>query len=224
MKEFAGLGRLSSKDERDHKYLLKKKASALNRTNRYWTAKPALDQLDTSECVGYSGYQWLTSFPVKNVPPFNPTYLYHQAQRNDEWPGEDYEGSSVRGLFKALKSIGYVNEYRWAFDVETVVSHLLTVGPVVIGTVWTTGMFMADRDGFIDDIGGDVVGGHAYVLIGANRKKLSRNGTGAVRILNSWGTSWEDSGRAWLSFTALKWLLDQDGEACAATEIKKLVA
>jgi C1A family cysteine protease len=80
-------------------------------------------------------------------------------------------------------------------------------------------MFMADSEGYIDDIGGKDVGGHAYVLIGANRLKQSKHGIGAVRILNSWGTGWEDHGRAWISFEMLRWLLSQDGEACAATEL-----
>lgn len=221
MTELAALGRLPSKDERDHQYLLPKRTT-VKRASKYWTAQRALDQGDTSQCVGYSGFQWLTSFPVKNMPPFGPEDLYHQAQANDEWPGDDYEGSSVRGLFKALKKAGYVSEYRWALDVETVVGHLLTVGPVVMGTVWTEGMFMADSEGYIDDIGGEEAGGHAYCLIGANRlKKSKHHGTGAVRVLNSWGPKWEDGGRAWLSFKALDWLLKQDGEACAAMELKK---
>jgi hypothetical protein len=221
MSELAAMGRLVSKDTRDHNYLLQPKKIALKKTSKYWVALPALDQGDTPQCVGYSSYQWLTSSPVKNLPPFKPVDLYHQAQKNDEWPGEDYEGSSVRGAFKYLKSAGYVSEYRWALDVETIVGHLLTVGPVVMGTTWTEGMFMADSEGFIDDIGGKEAGGHAYCLIGANRLKKSKHGVGAVRVLNSWGTGWEDKGRAWLSFAALSWLLKQDGEACAAMEIKK---
>lgn len=220
MSVLAGLGRLQVKDERDANYLLPRLPKAATRNYQYWTARPALDQLDTPQCVGFSTYQWLTAFPVKNVPPFSPTDLYHLAQQNDEWPGEDYDGSSVRGAFKALKDKGYVSEYRWAPDVETVVDHLLMKGPVVVGTEWTYGMFMPDDHGCIDDIDGQVVGGHAYLLIGANRLKPTRNGKGAVRVLNSWGTGWADRGRAWLSFSALDVLLKKDGEACTATEVR----
>lgn len=219
MSDAAGLGRLPSKDERDAKYLLPHRSTKAI-TYKYWTAKPALDQLDTPMCVGFSTYQWLTAFPVKNIPPFSPADMYRMAQDNDEWPGNDYEGTSVRGAFKALKAKGYVSEYRWAPDAKAIVDHLLTSGPVVVGTEWNEGMFMADSLGCIDDIGGKEVGGHAYLLIGANRLKPTPNGNGAVRILNSWGVNWADRGRAWLSFKALDDLMSRDGEACAATEVK----
>lgn len=220
MSDLAGLGRLISKDERDKNYRLAHQPAAVGITYKYWSAKPALDQRDTPQCVGFSTFQWLTAFPISNVPPFTPTDMYHYAQANDEWPGEDYEGSSVRGAFKALKLKGYVSEYRWAADAKAIVDHLLTRGPVVVGTVWTEGMFMPDDHGCIDDIGGTPVGGHAYLLIGANRLKPTRHGAGAVRILNSWGTGWADRGRAWLSFAALDALMRDDGEACTATELR----
>jgi hypothetical protein len=217
----AGLGRLLSKDDRDHKFMLPHRPEAGAKAFQYWTPGPVLDQGATPQCVGYSGYGWLTAFPVSNRPPFTPTDLYHFAQQEDEWPGEDYEGSSVRGLFKALKARGFVSEYNWALDVGPIIDHLLVVGPVVMGTIWTEGMFTADHAGFIDDIGGKVAGGHAYLLIGANRlKRAGPHSKGAVRVLNSWGPNWEDHGRAWLSFEALAWLLSQDGEACTAMELK----
>lgn len=218
--ELAGLGRLVSKDDRDKKYLLPRRAEAATRTQRYWATQPALDQGATSQCVGFSGYQWLTAFPLRNRPTFTPAELYKAAQQQDEWPGDDYEGSSVRGLFKVFKDKGYVTEYRWADSVDAVVDHLLTTGPVVMGTNWTNGMFMADDQGYIDDIGGAATGGHAYLLIGANRKRKKADGkVGAVRLLSSWGDKWADRGRAWMSFDALAELIAQDGEACTATEL-----
>ncbi len=221
MNELAGLGRLVSQDERDKKFLLPRRKEAGRITQRYWTSKHALDQGASSACVGFSGFRWLTSYPISNSPSFSPFDLYHAAQKQDEWPGENYDGSSVRGLFKVFKEKDYVSEYRWAESVDHIVDHLLTTGPVVVGTSWTVGMFMADNHGYIDDIGGQSVGGHAYLLIGANRMREKADGTqGAVRILNSWGTGWAQKGRAWLSFKALAELMAQDGEACTATELK----
>jgi hypothetical protein len=222
MTDLTGMGRLVSKDERDHNHLMTRRRDAGPITQRYWSSAGVLDQGAKPECVGFSGHKWLTSFPIKNIPSFSPSELYKAAQANDEWPGDDYEGSSVRGCFKALKDLGYVNEYKWAFDIEPVIDHLLTVGPVVVGTSWIEGMFMADDAGYIDDIGGNVVGGHAYLLIGCNRTRKTPSGKrGAFRILNSWGEGWEDRGRAWISFEAMQQLLANDGEACTATELKK---
>lgn len=219
MSDLTGLGWRGQKDERDKNFLLKRLPEAADLTHRYWTVQPALDQGSTPQCVGYGGFRWLTSYPIHNTPPFTPTDLYREAQKADEYPGENYDGTSVHGLFKVLKTRGYVGEYRWAFDIETIIDHLLVKGPVCIGTVWTMGMFAPDQEGYVDDIGGEIAGGHCYLLIGANRIKRSSHGVGAVRFLNSWGVKWADHGRAWMSFAKLNWLLKQDAEAAAANEI-----
>jgi len=215
--ELVGLGRLRTVDERDRKYLLRAAPTAY--TQRYWHSPGVMDQGATSQCVAYSGVKYLTTAPVYNKP-LDPPTLYNECQRVDEWPGEDYDGTSVRALFKVLKSRALIKEYRWAFDCEPVVNHLLTVGPVVMGTVWTMEMFMPDRHYYIEPKG-EVVGGHAWLLIGTNRNKRNPDGTrGAVRMINSWGVGWADKGRAWLTFKNLDWLIKADGEACVATEVK----
>lgn len=69
-------------------------------------------------------------------------------------------------------------------------------------------------DGFIRSTGASV-GGHAYTLIGASRER------GAFRILNSWGRSWGERGRAWISGEDLQHLVDggnQGGELRVALE------
>lgn len=217
-----GMGRIVSKDDRDRKFLLPPRLDAAAIQERFWEPSGiALDQGSTSQCVGYSGFQWLLASPVSNTPKFTPTALYKHAQQHDEWPGDSYEGSSVRGLFKALHEEGYIAEYRWATIVQAVIDHLLVVGPIVVGTDWTERMFTVDDRGWINDDGG-AVGGHAYTLIGAS--KLTRHetyGVGAVRVLNSWGPAWGQSGQAYLAFDALERLLKKDGEACTATELLK---
>ena len=218
----AGLGRLVSKDERDQRFLLPQRPEAELVRARYWNVNAVLDQGDTSECVGYSGWSFLRCGPTINKPPFTPTQLYHWAQEVDEWEGTDYQGSSVRGCFKALHSRGFVSEYRWATTAEAVVAHLLTTGPVILGTSWHLSMFMAHAEtGYIHPEG-EVVGGHAYCLIGASRVKVDpeTGDVGAVRIVNSWGPLWAQKGRAWMSFKSLEQLIQDDGEACTATEIR----
>lgn len=224
MTDQTGLGRRISLDDRDHQYLMPRRtAEAAAITHRYWWSPPAFDQGATPQCVAYAGVRWLVSSPVRNQAiPF--AELYKACQQNDEWPGEDYEGTSVRGLFKVFKAKGLVSGYQWAFDAEPVVNHLLTTGPVVVGTSWTDEMANPRLDGYVivEDLKSDSIGGHAWYIDGANRNKLNPDGSrGAIRAVNSWGPNWGQHGRFWMSFSDLNELLAYDGEACVATEVLK---
>lgn len=219
-----GLGRiLSTPDERDKRFLLPKTTrEAAEITSKYWLSKGrTLDQGATPQCVAYAAVRLLTTHPIVNKP-VDPVDLYRQCQTLDEWPGESYDGTSVRALFKALKLRELVTEYRWARDAQSVLTHVLTRGPVVMGTTWTVDMFTPDRWGYIWPVGRPV-GGHAWLIIGANREKANPDETrGAVRMINSWGPRWGANGRAWLSLKALQTLIDDYGEACTATEVKRV--
>lgn len=41
--------------------------------------------------------------------------LYEMAQKHDEWPGEDYEGSSCRGAIRGWKNMGVCSEEAWPY-------------------------------------------------------------------------------------------------------------
>lgn len=218
-----GLGRIKIEDPRDKQYLMPRRVPVPAGTrSRMWYSRGVLDQGATSQCVAYAGTKYLTSGPIMNTPPAPPATIYTECQKVDEWPGENYDGTSVRALFKVLQGWGIVGEYRWAFEVEPVIEHLLARGPVVMGTNWHREMFTPDRWGYIQP-SGPIDGGHAWLLIGASRDRKNPNGTtGAVRMVNSWGPNWgEQSGRAWITFAHLDMLIKADGEACTATEIKK---
>jgi hypothetical protein len=220
--ELIGLGRRYAPDLRDRQYLIpKKRAEASEVRRRLWYSKGVMDQGATSQCVAYAGTKYLASGPILNPPPMPPDDLYARCQRVDEWEGEDYDGTSVRALFKVLKGTGHVSEYRWAFDCETVVNHVLTTGPVVMGTTWHMDMFDPDRWGYIQPKGGEA-GGHAWLIIGAYRDRSNPDGTlGAVRMVNSWGENWgRQKGRAWITFRDLDTLIKDYGEACVAIEIR----
>ena len=213
------LGRLFIPDERDKKYHLKSlmPKAAVTITSKYWWAAGWWgDQGETSECVAYSWTHWLAEGPIvqKGKPPINPDVLYNEAQKVDEWPGENYDGTSVRAGAKVLQSKGFISTYNWAWDIETVKTCLLTTGPMVVGTLWYDNMFYPDINGLIK-VGGAIAGGHAYLLDGINVK------TGLIRIKNSWGKSWGKGGFAYISIADMEKLILDDGEACLATEIKK---
>lgn len=212
-------GRLVQKDKRNLEYPLPKMVVPSTMRKRFWWSGPIYDQGETSMCVGYAGYGWLTGGPVINHPKFKPEDLYHLAQDYDEWPGSDYDGTSTLGLMKALKAKAYVGDYRWATDAETLVAWILTMGPVLVGTDWFADMF-EPKDHFLHPTG-DNQGGHEWRIIGADRDKHCPDGThGAARMVNSWGSKWADHGRAWISFKDLDFLIKKDGEAVTVDELK----
>lgn len=221
------LGRLVSIDFRDRNHPM---SATLPRTSsdvvpvyKYWKAGAILDQGTTSQCVAYAGEQFLVSGPITNKFYKTPTELYNECQLVDEWDGENYNGTSVRALFKVLQSKGYIKEYSWAFNINEVVQHLLLKGPVILGTDWYTSMFNPDPEtGFIGVFASSgLAGGHAYMVSGCNTNKLCPDGSrGAIRITNSWGMDWGIDGRAWLSFKDADRLIQNWGEACTSTELK----
>jgi C1A family cysteine protease len=217
------LGRLRSLDERDRRFSMP--APKSERTFRSWLSPgEAWDQGITSQCVSFSVNRWLISHRVVNKLPMSLEDFYKKCQQNDEWEGESYDGTSVRAGMKVLKSLGLVSSYTWAFEPEQVIRHILEEGPVVVGTDWTNNMFTPDKSGYIWPTSG-VVGGHAYLLIAVNRKRINPDESlGAVRVLNSWSSSWGEKGRAWLTFDALALLLKGlegwRGEASTAMELR----
>lgn len=211
-----GLGRFHAPDERDERYLLRDLSGTPSLDSlpeyRYWYSPVCLDQGPVPQCVGYSTKTMLMNGPVRQTDPDpTPKALYDYAQRHDAWPGEGYDGTSVRAGMKAAVHFGKVTEYRWAFTVEDVVRWLLTNGPLVVGFSWFSGMSRPDADGFMRPTG-ETEGGHAFGLIGANREQRK------VRALNNWGRDWCEDGKAWLSFDALEYLLNDAGEAACAVE------
>lgn len=99
--------------------------------------------------------------------------------------------------------------YVWGWDLQTPLRHVLTQGPVVLGTNWTDGMGLRDKHGLVRYTG-QVRGGHAYVWDGANTSR------GIGRFRQSW--------RGWRYFYMLledvEKLIVHDGEACAPTELR----
>lgn len=214
-----GTGRLPRSDARDRLFALAPPAAT--RPHRYWNASQWWgNQGATPRCVGYAWAHWLADGPLTHTPYFNrygrrpvldAHLIYKVAQRADEWPGEGYAGTSVRAGAKVLRSYGLITEYRWCWDLETLVDTVSNVGPVVVGTYWYRDMFHPDADGLLTVDGPDY-GGHAYVINGVSRTRE------LVRVKNSWGRSWGRNGHAWLRFRDMERLINEDGEVCLAVE------
>lgn len=215
-------GRLPAKDERDRRFSMA--APKSERSFRNWLSPgPIYDQGQTSMCVAYAANRFLISHKVVNHP-LPVLELYKECQQNDEWDGEDYDGTSVRAAFKVMKLHGFVGAYTWATEAEAVMRQVLEVGPVQMGTDWTMGMMVLDGAGYIWPVG-ELAGGHSWLIIGASRTRVNPDGShGAFRLINSWGVGWGQKGKAWISLASLQKLMDGldpawPGEAATATEL-----
>ena len=117
-------------------------------------------------------------------------WLYYEARKVDDWPGEDYSGTSVRAALDVLRARGHrrpgatnpdpamgIAEFRWARTVDQVLACLL--GPMATGTS------MHER-------------------------------LGAVPMANSWGTDYPKT--VWVPFAAMQRLLDEQGDAAVVTD------
>lgn len=225
-------GRLVATDPRDERFLMRDIlprdiSSIATREFRYWWTGVACDQGFTSQCVAYAGGHWLQAGPITNsLPSLKKEWLgslYEECQKNDEWPGEDYDGTSVRALMKIFKMRGYISEYRWEYGANLIAAWVVEKGPVILGTDWHEGMMGDDTAAMRSDfirVTGPSIGGHAYLVRGVNyRKKCPDGSVGAFRIMNSWGRGWMDNGFAWISFKDVDILMSNYGEAAAATEV-----
>lgn len=219
-----GLGRLHIPDERDANFPMS--APEPTRTFRNWMVPGGIsDQGRTSQCVSYACEALLRALPVVNAHrkdlAIDKAELYFEAQKVDQWPGENYDGTSVRAGFKVLTQRGFIGRYTWAWDSGAIARHVLEVGPVVVGTVWTRDMFRPDSHGYIWPTG-SAVGGHAYLITACNMRRKNPDKTeGAFRLQNSWGKDWGQGGRAWLTLGSMDKLIADHGEACAPDELRR---
>lgn len=81
---------------------------------------PVLDQGEEGACSGFGlatvANYLLTRRKVEPDPtPVSPRMLYEMARRYDEWPGEDYSGSSARGAMKGWHKHGVCSDQEWIY-------------------------------------------------------------------------------------------------------------
>lgn len=177
------------------------------RTKKIW-----LDQGQEGACTGFGTGHVLACTPRGHLDVTDATALviYHLAQKNDEWEGEDYSGSSVNGAMKAARVLKRISEWRWCRTLSEVRHALSYHGAVVIGVNWYEGMFKPDAKGILR-VSGELAGGHAIALTGYR----TLDGIRYYRLENSWGQTWGDNGGCWISESDLQKLLDEQGEfAC----------
>ena len=153
--------------------------------------------------------------------------MYEMAKKYDEWPGEDYAGSSARGAVKGWHKHGVCKESVWPYVANKPGSLTKTraadaakcplgayyrVNPkdmthmhtalAEVGILYAT----ADVHEGWDEVGANglipsrknIVGGHAFALVGYDEY--------GFWLQNSWGPGWGKQGYARLSYA--DWLRD----------------
>lgn len=189
-----------------------------------------LDQGSEGACVGFAWGHELAARPVViGADEALARRIYHQAQKIDEYPGEDYQGTSVLAGAKAVQLLlssdteAVMPEYRWGFGVEDALRVLGYRGPAVLGIDWLGDMEDTDAEGFVH-ASGPLLGGHAILARAvkvmwrdARKSKTFANldlAESYVTLRNSWGASWGVAGDCRVSVADLAKLLGQDGECC----------
>lgn len=198
-----------------------------------WSCYQYNDQGSEGACVGFAWSHELSARPKIHLADASVAMnIYRRARVLDQWPGEDYSGTSVLAGIKAATEIlgadglPVYGGYRWAFGLEDVAKVVGYRGPVVLGINWYYNMYFPADNGFIS-VSGDVVGGHAILCNGV--KIVKKDSTlpatwdnvdldkSYFRLHNSWGTDYGKGGDAFITFTDMNTLLENDGEACIPT-------
>ncbi len=195
---------------------------------RSWACRPRLNQGQEGACVGFGWTHELAAAPVQldtiATEPFARS-LYREAQRVDEWPGEDYSGTSVLAAAKVLTNWGYLAEYRWCFNIDDLIDTIVAYGPVVMGTDWTPSMFDTRPSGLLE-VSGAPAGGHSWLARGVILKPRFKGEPKitepVIRAPNSWGASWGKGGEFYIKASDLERLLKGldrwPGDACVPVQ------
>lgn len=232
-RHIGGFGRLEApRDGRDFNFLMRAARlqiiAAVGKPKpraRAYREGPILDQGMKPWCVEFSQRGFVNAAPLmKGIESLGTEgEFYKECQRNDEWPGESYEGSSVRAGQKVALARKIIASYVWGQTVEEAMKWMNDgYGTVIVGTDWYQSMDDVGPDGFIKLPGtlATPIGGHAYRWNWYDKKK------GGILVYNSWGASWGIpkkgglfTGYAYLRVEDAERLLRESGEAAAPTQV-----
>ncbi len=115
------------------------------------------------------------------------------------------EEDTFRGGFPFRTLTTYSINTHTQAGLEDLKNHLLNgnIAATAI-TVWDNfnGINAYDTTYCVADIRGTDPGGHAVTVIGFDDDRVTNDGVGAFRMVNSWGTGWGNDGFWWMSYEA----------------------
>jgi hypothetical protein len=147
--------------------------------------------------------------------------LYSDATHRDQWheaawPADDC-GSSGLGVAKALRTRGLIDQYGHATTAEELCRDLQN-GPVLMGMPWRSAFFEPTGGlALLDEIpnwqSSPVAGGHEVCITALEAVAHDDHGLiydhTIIRVVNSWSSSWGDSGSFRMSLALYQALRDE---------------
>ena len=179
-----------------------------------------LDQGQEGACTGF-GLAAVVNLQRRlkygpGIPLVSPRMFYEMARRFDEWTGEDYDGSSIRGGLRGFLNSGACLEKDWPYHAADAgvltLERARAARNIVLGAYYRVQPRIADmhaaiheagavyasarvHDGWFNPVDGRIVphpplpqGGHAFAIVGYNAE--------GFWVQNSWGPSWGHDGIA----------------------------
>ncbi len=157
----------------------------------------------------------------------SPRMLYEMARRFDEWPGEEYSGSSCRGAIRGWYNMGVCTEKLWSYkmndnstlsinrakdarsntigayyrlrhDIVDFHAALNEVEVLYVSATVHSGWWKESIEKGVIPFREDPVGGHAFAIVGYNDR--------GFWVQNSWNTDWGNNGVA--LWTYEDWLVN----------------
>ncbi|MDA1235438.1 MAG: C1 family peptidase [Acidobacteria bacterium] len=196
-------------------------------------APPILDQGTEGACTGFglaavANYLLLTLPDSLDKSDVSPRMFYQMARRYDEWPGEDYDGSSARGAMKGWHKHGVCTEKMWPYALEEASGNLtpsriadavsrplgayfrvnhkdlvaMHCAITEVGILYATATVHSGWDNVtskgIIPLEDEQLGGHALAIVAYDQH--------GFWIQNSWGNGWGAGGFARISYD--DWLIN----------------
>jgi len=191
---------------------------------------PILDQGQEGACTGF-GLAAVAHFLLnrrKVVPDptrVSPRMIYEMARRYDEWPGEDYSGSSARGAMKGWHKHGICSERVWPYkseDAEGVLNHeraqdaaarplgaylrvnhrnlvAMHAALAEVGVLYATGTVHEGWTG-VDKKTGLIPGPEGKKVLGGHAFAIVGYDQHGFWIQNSWSKTWGKQGFAMITY------------------------
>ena len=185
---------------------------------------PILDQGREGACTGFGlatvvHYLLRTRRRVPDAKAISPFMLYDMARRYDEWPGENYEGSSCRGAMKGWHKHGVCEQWLWPASGDYALSEkrsndaarrplgayfrvnhrdlvamhaaITEVGVLYVSSSVHSGWKHVGKDGMVS-LADDNIGGHSFAIVAYDEQ--------GFWLQNSWGATWGRQGFAHVSY------------------------